>query len=84
MAAVDQAQVVHVSPTGRILARVTLPPGPGSSITGQPQTSAAQYPIWLASGEGSIWDLSFGTGTLYRIGPATNRITGSVDVALAR
>ena len=40
----------------------------------------AHYPIWLASGEGSIWALSFGSGGLYRIDPATGRVTGTVAI----
>ncbi len=80
VAVVDQGQVVHVSPTGQILARVTLPATPGTPGSGLTQDVVAHYPIWLASGEGSIWALSFGSGGLYRIAPATGRLTGTVAV----
>ncbi len=90
VAVVDQGQVVHVGPTGQILSRLTLPSGPGSAVSGLSQSQAKGYPIWLASGEGHIWALSFGTGMLTRIDPTAETgiphhvIPLSVDVAAAQ
>ena len=80
VAVVDQGQVVHIAPTGQVLGRVTLPSTPGTPGSGLRQDVAAGYPIWLASGEGSIWALSFGSGGLYRIDPATGWLTGTVAI----
>jgi hypothetical protein len=80
VAVVDAGQIVHVSPTGQILGRVTLPATPGTPGSGSAEDVVAHSPIWLASGEGSIWALSFGSGGLYRIDPATGRLTGTVAV----
>ncbi len=80
VAVADQGQVVHLGRTGQILGRVTLPSTPGTPGSGLAQDVAAGYPIWLASGEGSIWALSFGSGGLSRIDPATGRIAGTVAI----
>jgi hypothetical protein len=56
--------VVHVSSAGRVLSTTVLP-------------GVTQGPIYLASGEGSVWAATWDGGTLFRIDPSNGRITGT-------
>ncbi len=62
--------LLHVDGSGRIVSRTALP-------------GVTQAPVYLASGEGSIWAAAWVTGTVFRIDPATGAITGSVRLPSA-
>jgi hypothetical protein len=60
--------LLHVDSSGRVVSRTALP-------------GVTQAPVYLASGEGSIWAGAWVTGTLFRIDPGTGRITGQAHLA---
>ena len=61
-------RLLHITPSGRIASTTTFP-------------GVVQSPVYLASGEGSIWALAWDTATLFRIDPATGRISGRLNLA---
>src|SRR5262249_16326109 len=60
--ATEAPTLLHVSPSGGILSTTALP-------------GVAQAPVYLASGEGSIWAAAWANGTVFRIDPTTGAIT---------